>query len=115
MQLLAWEAAEPEREAARAEAERVLAEEEATRKREAEIEAAESFDEAPDLASKPADELSEEFWQAELERKYSLPDPDFEIDYSIWGVVGSDGFVSEYDSLNRCFIDDEAADQLAAV
>ena len=106
-QASAWEEAEPEREAARLEAERIEAEKTAAAEAAAAAAAEENFAEAPDLV--PSDEatIDEESWQEELRRRYQLPTPDFEIDYSIWGVAEPDGAIRAFDSDKHRYVDAE--------
>ena len=106
-QVKVWEEGEPEREAARLEAERKEQEEAEAAQAAAISEAEENFDEAPDLAEPREEIMDEESWQAELERKYALPEPDFEIDYSIWGVPDEDGALRAFDSETHRYIDTE--------
>lgn len=103
-QVSAWEADESERLARQAAEEEERAAEADKAQAEAVQVAEENFVEAPDLVQAQADSFDEESWQAELERKYSLPDPDFEIDYTIWGVVEPGGSVALFDSSKQCFI-----------
>lgn len=111
-QVRAWEDAEPERQAKQAAEEQAIAEEAALKAQEAAKEAEENFTEAPDLLESQPAEFDEESWQAELERKYSLPDPDFDIDYAMWGIVQSDGSIKTFDSLKRCYVNLEEAAQI---
>lgn len=63
-----------------------------------------NFTEAADLVDDPvSDEL--EAHRAELEAKFALPQADFAIDYSIWGIESADGSNREFDSVQGAFVE----------
>lgn len=110
-QARAWDEAAPERAAAEEKATQEAAREEEAAAAAAAALAEENFGEAPDLAVPDQDALDEESWQAELARKYSLPAPDFDIDYSVWGVVQPDGSIRSFDSKAYRYVEGDGVDR----
>ncbi|MDD7369872.1 MAG: hypothetical protein SOW20_01815 [Berryella intestinalis] len=79
------------------EAESLPAQDENLARGEAPAQAEEPFTESDDLVDTSEQDALAEL-EAQMEAKFALPDPDFEIDYRIWGVVLPDGTTREFDS-----------------
>ncbi|AJC12664.1 hypothetical protein JI75_08410 [Berryella intestinalis] len=62
----------------------------------------EPFTESDDLVDTSEQDALAEL-EAQMEAKFALPDPDFEIDYRIWGVMLPDGTEKEFDSAALSF------------